>query len=392
MDEDFDASPETKISKENLVKIIKALVSVPEGFTPLKKIQQYLDQRRVLMRENHTVDWAAGELMAYGSILLEGHDVRLSGEDVKRGTFSHRHACLYDAMTGEEYNRLNHISEDGQQGKFHIYNSHLSEYGILGFEFGYSLPSPNPLTIWEAQFGDFDNGAQIIIDQFIASCETKWNRQSGLVLLLPHGYEGAGPEHSSARLERFLQLCGELNMIVTNITSPANFFHALRRQQVWPFRKPMINMSPKSLLRQPKCVDPISEIYEGKFREVIDDTSTLEPSKVRKVLFCSGKIYYDLLARKEAEGKGDIAIVRVEQLYPVADKQLDAIIKKYNKASYFWVQEEPINMGAWTFLLLNYPKSKYFQVIARPQAASPATGFHKIHEKEQKMLVDKAFV
>lgn len=389
--EDFESSPETKISKENLVRIIKAIVSVPEGFTPLKKIQQYLEQRRVLMRENNSVDWAAAELIAYGSILLDGHDVRLSGEDVKRGTFSHRHACLYDEVSGQEYNRLDHIAEDGKQGKFHIYNSLLSEYGVLGFEYGYSLPSPAPLTIWEAQFGDFNNGAQIIIDQFIASGETKWNKNSGLVLLLPHGYEGAGPEHSSARLERFLQMCGELNMIVTNISTPANFFHAIRRQLAYPFRKPLINMSPKSLLRHPKCVDPISEIYEGKFREVIDDANTLEANKVKKVLFCSGKIYYDLLARKEADNRTDVAIIRVEQLYPLPEKQIDAIVKKYTKSTFHWVQEEPINMGAWSFLLLNYKKAQYLQCIARPQAASPATGFSKLHEKDQKALVDLAF-
>ncbi len=389
--QDFESSPETKISKENLVKIIKAIVKVPEGFTPLKKIQQYLEQRRILMRENQTVDWAAAELIAYGSILLDGHDVRLSGEDVKRGTFSHRHACLYDELTGSEYNRLSEIDEEGKQGKFSIYNSLLSEYGVLGFEFGYSMPSPNPLTIWEAQFGDFDNGAQIIIDQFIASSETKWNRNSGLVMLLPHGHEGAGPEHSSARLERFLQLCGELNMVITNITTPANFFHAIRRQMAWPFRKPLINMAPKSLLRHPKCVDNISELYEGKFREVIDDNNTLEASHVKKVLLCSGKIYYDLLAKKEATNRTDVAIVRVEQLYPVAEKQLDAIIKKYTKAIFHWVQEEPINMGSWTFLMLNYNKAKYIQCIARPQAASPATGFSKLHEKDQKALVEIAF-
>lgn len=389
--EDFEYSPETKISKDNLVKIIKALIKVPDGFTPLKKIQHYLDHRRILMRENNSVDWAAAELIAYGSILLDGKDVRLSGEDVKRGTFSHRHACLYDENTDAEYNRLNFISEDEKQGRFFIYNSHLSEYGVLGFEFGYSLAWPTTLTIWEAQFGDFDNGAQIIIDQFIASCETKWNKQSELVLLLPHGYEGAGPEHSSARLERFLQLCGELNMVVTNITSPANFFHLLRRQVTWPFRKPLINMSPKSLLRHPKCVDDISKIHEGKFQEIIDDENTLQANEVKKALFCSGKVYYDLLAKKEADNRTDVAIVRMEQIYPVAEKQIDAIIKKYTKASFHWVQEEPINMGAWGFLLLNYNKAKYLQCIARPQAASPATGFSKLHEREQKALVELAF-
>jgi 2-oxoglutarate dehydrogenase E1 component len=389
--QDFDYSPETKISKDSLIKIIKAIVKIPEGFQTLKKIQQYLEQRRILMRENHTVDWAAAELIAYGSILLDGRDVRLSGEDVKRGTFSHRHACLYDEKTGAEYSRLSEVAEDGNQGKFFIYNSLLSEYGVLGFEFGYSLTSPDALTLWEAQFGDFANGAQIIIDQFISSSETKWNKNSGLVLLLPHGYEGAGPEHSSARFERFLQMCGELNMVVVNITSPANFFHVLRRQLAWPFRKPLIVMSPKSLLRHPKCVDDIHELFEGKFREVMDDSNTLEPSKVKKVLFCTGKVYYDLLAKKESDQRTDIAIVRLEQLYPVADKQIDSIIKKYTKATFHWVQEEPINMGAWSFLLVNYKKAKYLQCIARPQAASPATGFSKLHEKDQKALIELAF-
>lgn len=389
--DDFEYSPDTKISEENLELLKQALINVPQNFQPLKKIHQHLEHRKELMYDKGIIDWAAGELLAYGSVLLDGNDVRLSGEDVKRGTFSHRHACIYDETTGKEYNRLSNIVESNKQGIFHIYNSLLSEYGVLGFEFGYSLPSPAPLTIWEAQFGDFNNGAQIIIDQFISSCETKWNHQSGLVLLLPHGYEGAGPEHSSARLERFLQLCGELNIVVTNITSPANFFHAMRRQLTWSFRKPLVNMAPKSLLRHPKCIDPINKILDGKFQEVIDDNNVEEESKVKKVLFCSGKIYYDLLAKKETDNRTDVAIVRVEQLYPVAEKQLDAIVKKYNKATYHWVQEEPINMGAYSFLLLNYNKAKYFQCIARPQAASPATGFHKIHDKEQKALVELAF-
>ena len=387
---DFQHAPDTHISEEYKELLIHALTTVPDGFVPLRKIKQYLEQRNTMLREHKIIDWAAGELMAYGSLLLDGHDVRLSGEDVKRGTFSHRHACLYDETTGAEYNRLSHIRPDGKQATFRIYNSLLSEYGVLGFEYGYSLPSPSPLTIWEAQFGDFNNGAQIIIDQFIASSETKWNRNSGLVMLLPHGYEGAGPEHSSARLERFLQMCGELNMVVTNITSPANLFHALRRQLAWPFRKPLINMSPKSLLRHPKCVDDISLLTDGKFREVIDDAQA-NPNDVRKVIFCSGKIYYDLLAKKESENKTDVAIVRIEQLYPVPYEQWDACVKKYYKAKFVWVQEEPINMGAWTFLLLNYPKIRHIEVTARNQAASPATGFHKLHEKEQKALVEKAF-
>lgn len=388
--EDFETSPETKISKENLVKIIKALVKVPEGFAPLKKVNQMLENRREMMRKNASVDWAAGELLAYGSILLDGKDVRMSGEDVKRGTFSHRHAMVYDEKTGEEYNRLNHIAEDGQQGFFHLYNSHLSEYGVLGFEFGYSLTHPDVLTLWEAQFGDFSNGAQIMIDQFIASSETKWSRNSGLVMLLPHGYEGAGPEHSSARLERFLAMCAELNMIVTNITTPANLFHALRRQLAWPFRKPMVNMSPKSLLRHPECVSDIKDIFNGKFQEIIDDADTLEAGKVKKILFCTGKVYYDLLAFKKANSRKDVAIVRIEQLYPMAQGQLDGILKKYSKAKPFWVQEEPGNMGAWWYIQMTQPQVKW-TAITRPYGASPATGYAKLHEKEQKELVEKAF-
>ncbi len=385
---DFEQSPETKIDKTNLIKIIKALVKVPENFNPLKKIQQMLDARRALMKEHSNIDWAAGELLAYGSILLDGFDVRMSGEDVKRGTFSHRHAMLYDEITNEEYNRLGFIEEEGKQGKFRIFNSHLSEYGVLGFEFGYSLPSPNPLTIWEAQFGDFNNGAQIIIDQFIASCETKWNRQSGIVLLLPHGHEGAGPEHSSARLERFLQLCGEDNMFITNITTPANLFHALRRQLALPFRKPLVNMSPKSLLRHPKCVSDIQLLLSGKFEEVIVDKVALPEKDIRKVIFCTGKVYYDLKAQMELDKKEDIVLVRVEQIYPMPKKKMDAIIEQYKNATPIWVQEEPENMGAWTFIRMNYDKIN--TNISRPMTSSPATGFSKLHEKEQKALVEKA--
>lgn len=389
--EDFESSPKTKISKADLVKIIKALVKVPEGFTPLKKINQLLESRRELMRKQKSVDWAAGELLAYGSILLDGKSVRMSGEDVKRGTFSHRHAMVYDEKTGQEYNRLNHITEDGQpQGEFRIYNSHLSEYGVLGFEFGYSLTHPDTLVLWEAQFGDFVNGAQIILDQFIASCETKWNKNTGMVLLLPHGYEGAGPEHSSARLERFLQACAELNMVVTNITTPANFFHAIRRQLAWDFRKPMINMSPKSLLRHPECVSDVKEIYEGKFQEIIDDENIITPAKVKRVVFCSGKVYYDLLAYQKAEKREDVALVRVEQLYPMAHTQVDAILKKYPKAKCYWTQEEPANMGAWWYMRDARPDIQW-NLVSRPSSASPATGFAKVHEKEQKALVDKTF-
>ncbi|MCO5231249.1 MAG: 2-oxoglutarate dehydrogenase E1 component [Chitinophagales bacterium] len=388
--QDFESSPETKISKTTLVKIIKALVKVPNNFEPLKKIDKMLQSRRDIMRQQQSVDWAAGELIGYGSILLDGKNVRMSGEDVKRGTFSHRHATVYDENTGEEYNRLDHIADDGKQGKFLIYNSHLSEYGVLGFEFGYSLTHPDHLVVWEAQFGDFVNGAQIILDQFIASSETKWNKSSGMILLLPHGYEGAGPEHSSARLERFLQNCAELNMVVTNITTPANLFHAIRRQLAWEFRKPLINMSPKSLLRHPDCTSDVSEIYEGKFQEIIDDKSVEAPNKVKRVVFCSGKIYYDLLKYKKENQRNDVALVRMEQLYPLAYTQVDNILNKYPKAKIFWTQEEPSNMGAWWYIRNTLPDIKW-NVVSRLASASPATGFSKIHEKEQHEIVDKTF-
>lgn len=388
---DFESSPKTKILKADLVKVIKSLVNVPEGFHPLKKINTLLESRRELMRQQKSVDWAAGELLAYGSILLDGKNVRMSGEDVKRGTFSHRHAMVYDEKTGDEYNRLNHIVEEGEtQGKFKIYNSHLSEYGVLGFEFGYSLTHPDHLVLWEAQFGDFINGAQIILDQFIASCETKWNRNTGMVLLLPHGYEGAGPEHSSARLERFLQSCAELNMVVTNITTPANLFHALRRQLAWDFRKPLINMSPKSLLRHPDCTSDVRDLYEGKFKEIIDDQLVEKPEKVKRVVFCTGKVYYDLLAYKRDNKRDDVALVRIEQLYPLANTQFNAILKKYPKAKVYWTQEEPSNMGAW-WHMRNAREDVSWNLVSRPASASPATGFARIHEREQKGIVDKTF-
>ncbi|MEZ5002157.1 MAG: 2-oxoglutarate dehydrogenase E1 component [Chitinophagales bacterium] len=385
---DFEESPDTSISKETIVEIVKGLINIPEGFSVLRKVQKMLESRRLDMRKKENVDWAAAELMAYSSILLEGKDIRMSGQDVKRGTFSHRHATIYDEQTGEEYNRLNHFRPD--QGHFRIFNSHLSEYAVLGFEFGYSLTHPDTLTIWEAQFGDFSNGAQVMIDQFISSSESKWQRQSGIVMLLPHGYEGMGPEHSSARLERFLSLCAEFNMSVVNITSPANFFHVMRRQLARPFRKPLVVMSPKSLLRHPKCVSDISEIYDGKFEELIDDNKTVAPKKVKKVLFCSGKIYYDLLEKKETDNRKDIAIVRLEQLYPLPFTKMDAVIEKYENAEYIWVQEEPSNMGAWSYMRSCYRKVD-LEVVCRKSSASPATGYSKLHQEEQDQILKIAF-
>ena len=387
---DFDQSPVTGLSDEQIGVIVKGVTNLPEGFMPLRKVQKMFDKRRKTMQETNTIDWAAGELMAYASILLEGNNVRMSGQDVKRGTFSHRHAVLRDAKTFEQYNRLNHIVPD-QKARFLIYNSLLSEFGVLGFEFGYAMASPNSLVIWEAQFGDFSNGAQTMIDQFITSSESKWQRMAGLVMLLPHGYTGMGPEHSSARLERYLQACAEQNICVANITTPANFFHVIRRQQHRPFRKPLIVMSPKSLLRHPQCVSDTSEIMEGtRFQEVIDDGFVQNPAEVKRILMCTGKLYYELAAHQAANNRQDVAIVRLEQLYPLAKNQLDNIFAKYENAEIVWVQEEPANMGALWHLKHRLDHID-FSYVARKNSASPATGYKKQHEKEQADIIKRAF-
>lgn len=384
--EDFNSSPVTAASKETVAKVVEALTHVPEGFKVMRKVQRVMDERTKLFNEGQ-LNWSLAELLAYGTLLSEGNKVRISGQDVVRGTFSHRHAALRDEETGDRYIGLQYIHD--KQGRFSIYNSFLSEYAVLGFEYGYSFTSPSVLTIWEAQFGDFANGAQTIIDQFISSGESKWRRMSGLVMLLPHGYEGQGPEHSNARPERFLQLAAEMNLIVANCTSPANFFHLLRRQLSWDFRKPLIVMSPKALLRHPLCVSPIEEIYEGGFKEIIDDAQA-DPKKVKRVLLCTGKVYYDLLARQQEENRKDIAIVRFEQLYPMAEGQLDNLYARYSKAEFFWVQEEPKNMGAWTYML-RYEQNRNLKLIARKSSASPATGYAKVHEQEQQQIINQAF-
>jgi 2-oxoglutarate dehydrogenase E1 component len=312
----------------------------------------------------------------------------MSGQDVKRGTFSHRHSVIYDETNNKEYNRLNNFEEG--QSKFRIYNSLLSEYGVLGFEYGYAMANPNNLVLWEAQFGDFANGAQIIIDQFISSSEQKWQRMSGVVMLLPHGYEGQGPEHSSARLERFLQQCAELNMVVTNITTAANLFHALRRQMTWAFRKPLINFSPKANLRLPATYSHINEFTTGGFKEVVDDVFAGDTTGVKKVLFCSGKVYFDLAEYQQKEGRKDVAVIRLEQIYPLPYKQLEELYKKYNKATWFWVQEEPLNMGAASFLQMNL-KTINYGIISRQPGAATATGYSKVHAQEQAEIVETAF-
>ncbi len=400
--EDYTTSPDTSVEKEMVLKILNSLQTTPDHFTPLPKFKRLLNRTQELL-ERELIDWSMGEHLAYGSLLLEGHDVRLTGQDVKRGTFSHRNAVLYDAKTNEQYNRFNHLAKE--QGKFRIHNSLLSEFAVLGFEFGYSLASPKPLVLWEAQFGDFANGAQTMVDQFISSAESKWQRMSGLTMLLPHGYEGQGPEHSSARLERYLQSCAEFNMTVANVTTPANFFHLLRRQQARPFRKPLIVMSPKKLLR-PKdinrsneevilreCVSSFDEITTGGFQEVYDDpqvNSKEEARKIKRVLCCSGKIYYELLDKKVADGRDDVAIIRLEQLYPFPIVQVEEVMLKYAKADWFWVQEEPSNMGAWQYILAFYRKYD-LELVARKSSASPATGFKKVHLAQQEDIILRAF-
>jgi 2-oxoglutarate dehydrogenase E1 component len=386
--DDFDQSPITAISEEGFKNLFDGLMKWPEGFKPLRKVEKLLLDKVKLFESEQKIDWATAELLAYASLLVEGKDVRMSGQDVKRGTFSHRHAVIYDETNNKEYNRLNSFKEN--QGQFRIYNSLLSEYAVLGFEYGYAMANPNALVLWEAQFGDFGNGAQIIIDQFICSAEQKWQRMNGVVMLLPHGYEGQGPEHSSARLERFLQLCAEMNMIVTNITTAANFFHALRRQLAWPFRKPLINFSPKANLRLSSTYSHISAFTSGGFKEVIDDEVIEDANVVKKVLFCSGKVYYDLAEKQQKDNRKDVAIVRVEQLYPLPLKQLEALYQKYNKATWFWVQEEPLNMGAASFLQMHL-KSMNYGIISRQPGAATATGYSKVHAQEQAEIVETAF-
>jgi 2-oxoglutarate dehydrogenase E1 component len=387
-EEDFLKSPKTGVTEKQLKEIAKVIYTVPEGMKFFKKMEKVLQDRKDMVEKTGLLDWGMGEMLAYGSLLQEGHPVRFSGQDVERGTFSHRHAVLKIEDSEEEYVPLSNLSKN--QARFNIYNSLLSEYAVLGFDYGYSLATPEGLTIWEAQFGDFNNGAQIMIDQFISSAEDKWRSQSGLVMLLPHGYEGQGAEHSSARLERFLTLCAELNMFVVNVTTPANYFHLIRRQLALPFRKPLVVMSPKSLLRHPKCVSELKAFTNGTFEELIDDT-TVKAADVKRVVFCTGKLYYELLEQRDAGNLKHVALVRIEQLYPFPMQQFEAVLKKYNKAKQFvWAQEEPENMGAWMYLLRKLRHLTNLEVVARAESGSPATGSSKRHAVEQKALVAKA--
>jgi 2-oxoglutarate dehydrogenase E1 component len=390
--EDFHQSPDTSVSADTLQKIGQALITLPPKFTPIAKVGKILENRKHMLEQGR-FNWEMGEAFAYGSLLVEGFPVRLSGQDSQRGTFSHRHAVIKDEHTEEKHVSLNHIlsAESGKkQALFQVYNSPLSEYAVLGFDYGYSLAGPNRLTIWEAQFGDFCNGAQIMIDQFISSSQEKWGRSTGIVMLLPHGYEGQGPEHSSARIERFLQLAAQRNMYVTYCSTPANFFHVLRRQMKLPFRIPVVVFTPKSMLRNPRCVSPLEDFTKGGFKEVIADP-TADPEKVTTIQFCWGKIYYELLEEKEKNKREDVAIVRLEQLYPLPSYQIKLINVKYKKCKkWLWVQEEPENMGAWYYMVQRYRGSK-LELVARPKLAAPAEGSHTKHHENQHEIIRKAF-
>ncbi len=389
---------ETGVPIERLSQIAEGVATVPPGFQVHRKLQSLLDRRRKSVAENAPLDWAMGEALAFGSLVLEGTPVRLSGQDSSRGTFSHRHAVVVDQETGEEYTPLDHLTET--QARFEVYDSHLSEAGVLGFEYGYSLADPTTLTLWEAQFGDFVNGAQVIIDQFITSAHVKWQRMSGLVMLLPHGYEGQGPEHSSARIERFLQICAEDCLQVCNCTTPAQYFHLLRRQMRRRYRAPLVIFTPKSLLRLPAASSLPEEFATGGFQPVLDDAlASADPSAVKRVLFCSGKVYYDMLTEREArlgDAAGRVALVRLEELYPWPEERVREIVDQYDSAERFvWVQEEPANMGAWTFvrerIREQLPSGRKIAYAGRTSAASPATGSMRIHKQEQAALLEAAF-
>ena len=385
---DFTTKWNTKVEEKLFLNIADKITTLPSDKKFIAKIQRLFADRKKMSKETKVFDWAMGELMAYGTLMEEGFPVRLSGQDVERGTFSHRHAVVKIEDSEEEIIPLQSISK--KQAGFDIYNSHLSEYGVLGFEYGYAMASPNTLTIWEAQFGDFFNGAQIIVDQFITSAEYKWRRSNGLVMLLPHGYEGQGPEHSSARIERFLEACAGDNIQLANCTTPANYFHLLRRQMHRPFRKPLVVFSPKSLLRNPACVSSLSEFTKGAFQEVIDDVH-VKAKEVKRLLFCSGKIFYDLLAKQQKENRTDVAIIRLEQIFPFPVAQIQNIISKYSNATeMFWVQEEPTNMGVWPYILSQMRRDP-IEVIARKESSSTATGYNKQHVRQQEYIVNTAF-
>ncbi|CAL2055195.1 subunit of E1(0) component of 2-oxoglutarate dehydrogenase [Tenacibaculum sp. 190524A05c] len=385
--EDMLQPVDTSYSVEALKDIAKVISSTPEGHKFVRKAERILKGRADMVFEKNELDWGTAENLAYGTLLEEGFNVRISGEDVERGTFSHRHAIMRDENTLERVNLLN--TNPKNKGELTIYNSHLSEYGVLGFDYGYAMAAPNTLTIWEAQFGDFANGAQIVFDQYISSAEDKWKLQNGLVMLLPHGYEGQGPEHSSARIERFLQSCSTDNWTIANCSTPANMYHILRRQMKREFRKPLVIFTPKSLLRLPAAVSTIEELAEGGFQEVIDDT--IDTAKAKKMVFCTGKFYYDLLAERQKLERDDVALVRIEQLFPLHNDKIKAVMDRYpNVDRYVWAQEEPKNMGAWLHMLDRFELAN-LECVSEAYRAAPAAGSKKRSEERHQAIIDKVF-
>jgi 2-oxoglutarate decarboxylase len=397
---DFPVMVPTAVSEEVVKRIAASQINVPDRVTVHPRLLPQL-QRRAAMVEDGTIDWGMGETLAIGSLLLEGVPVRLSGQDSRRGTFGQRHAVLIDRETGEDFTPLLYLSED--QARYNVYDSLLSEYAAMGFEYGYSLARPDALVMWEAQFGDFVNGAQTVVDEFISSAEQKWGQTSGVTLLLPHGYEGQGPDHSSARIERFLQLCAQNSMTVAVPTTPANYFHLLRWQVHNPHHRPLVVFTPKSMLRLKAAASQTEEFTSSGFQPVIGDTA-VDPETVRKVVFCTGKVYYDLVAGREARGNTDTAIVRVERLYPLPVGELQAAIAPFSKAQKFvWAQEEPANQGAWPFIALNFidhldlvlgaapDNADRLRRVSRPASSSPAVGSAKRHQQEQEQIVNEVF-
>ena len=381
---------DTKVSERDLTEIATTITTLPSNKKFLRKIEKLIGDRKRMYFESDAMDWAMGELLAYGTLLKEGFDVRLSGQDVERGTFSHRHALLIAEESEDEVILLNKISPKNQ-GKFSVYNSLLSEYAVLGFDYGYAMASPNALTIWEAQFGDFSNGAQIVIDQYIASGEDKWKTQNGIVMLLPHGYEGQGAEHSSGRIERYLQLCAKDNMFVANCSTPANMFHILRRQMKTDYRKPLIIFTPKSLLRHPDVVSTKKDFTEGKFQTLIEDNS-IAPKNTKTLVFCTGKFYYDLVKARKEEGRNDVAIVRLEQLFPLPTQEIHKVLEQYKDVKdVVWAQEEPRNMGVWSHLLLHFPEAVRFRPVTRRFYAAPAAGSATRFNKRHREVIDYVF-
>lgn len=384
--EDILAKVDTTFDQKKLDTLANGITKLPEDKKFMRKIERIIADRNKQYTETNKLDWGMGEMLAYATLMEEGHNVRISGQDVERGTFSHRHAVI----KSEDVEEINLHNRLGVDGKMYIYNSLLSEYGVVGFDYGYAMASPKTLTIWEAQFGDFSNGAQIMLDQYISAAESKWKTQNGLVMLLPHGYEGQGSEHSSARMERYLQLCSRDNMIMADVTTPANFFHLLRRQMKWNFRKPLVVFTPKSLLRHPLVVSTKEELATGHFQEVIDDAQ-VDKDKVTSLVFCTGKFYYDLLERREENGRDDVALVRIEQLFPLPQEQLKEIIAGYpNATDYVWAQEEPRNMGAYGYMLMNFEQVK-FRVASRRVYSSPAAGSSTRSKARHKKVIDSVF-